>query len=54
MKYYIDTENGKVYSAFNLLYEFCFNLTDDDRNGRSFAEYLNDCTNGNGFLEEVK
>ena len=50
MKMYRDTENGHIISETTLKNEFN-QLPDEEKNGRSFEQYINDCTNKNGFLE---
>ena len=50
---YRDTETNQYISKGELVYEYHHNLTEEDRHGRSFEEYLRDCLSKDGFLEEV-
>ena len=51
---YRDTESGDYISRGELVYQYHYQLTEEDRHGRTFEEYLRDCLSKNGFLEEVK
>lgn len=50
MKKYLDTENNTIITESELYNEWCENYSNDER---TFAEYINDCTDKNGFLMEV-
>ena len=51
---YRDTETGDYVSRGELVHQYHYDLTEEDRHGRSFEQWLNDCLDKNGFLEEVK
>lgn len=53
-KIYRDTERNEYVSKDELVFQFHSELTDEDRHGRTFAQYLQDCLSKNGFLEELK
>lgn len=54
-KYYIDTESGAVVSRAQIEEEFEQLQIDDPETygGITFEMYLANCTDKNGFLEEV-
>jgi hypothetical protein len=47
-----DTENGELFNSFILLEEFNA-LPPDERENIGFYQWLRNCTNKNGFLEEI-
>ena len=51
---YRDTESGDYVSRGELVYQYHYQLTEEDRHGRTFEQWLKDCLSKNGFLEEVK
>ena len=54
MKYFFDTENGNAYTETELQTEFEeLQRQQPEEYSYSFKEYLQNCTDKNGFLEEV-
>lgn len=54
MKLYRDTENGTIISETDLYFSFCLLQAEHETDAKTFSEYLINCTDKNGFLEEVK
>lgn len=50
MKMYRDLMQGCLISEKTLKEEFD-SLLEEEKNNRTFEEYIKDCTNKNGFLE---
>lgn len=54
MKKYLDTESGEVLTEAALLAEFePLKAQSPDEYPYSFAAYVRNCTDKNGFLEEI-
>ena len=49
---YRDTEDGRIINEMEL-YEQFRSMDEDNRDGRTFYQYILDCLSKNGFLEEV-
>lgn len=49
---YRDTEDGNIINEMELFKQFQ-NMDEDSRDGRTFYQYILDCTSKNGFLEEI-
>lgn len=52
MERYIDTETGEIITREQLEYEWKL-LVYSAQDERTFLQYLNDCLDGNGFLEKI-
>jgi hypothetical protein len=53
MKFYRDTESGATYTESEIRMGF-YDLEWDIRAGRTFEQYVCDCTDKNGFLEAIE
>ena len=49
---YRDTEDGRIINEMELFEQFQ-SMDEDNRNGRTFYQFILDCLSKNGFLEEV-
>lgn len=49
---FYDYEANEIVHEEQLLIEFC-EMNEEERNGRSFEQYVNDCTDKNGTLVEL-
>ena len=50
---FYDIETDEVVSFPQLAIEFLDFMTDEERNGRTLDEYINDCCGKNGTLTEI-
>lgn len=49
---FLDFEMNQIVYEEQLLIEFC-EMTEEEQNGRTFAEYVRDCCDGDGTLVEL-